>query len=136
MYALSLLAAMACLLLPATTAQELITEDSYFYGQSEPVYPTPQTSGSGAWGEAIAKAQAFVAQLSLEEKTSITGGVSNSSRGCGGNIPGIPRLGFHGLCLSDAGAGVRGTDLVNAYTSGISDGARYDTKSRTMIDRY
>ncbi|PVH81067.1 glycoside hydrolase family 3 protein [Cadophora sp. DSE1049] len=126
MHALSLFAATACLLLPATSAQELITEDSYFYGQSEPVYPTPQTSGSGAWGEAIVKAQAFVAQLSLEEKTSITGGVGNSSRGCGGNIPGIPRLGFPGLCLSDAGAGVRGTDLVNAYTSGISDGASWN----------
>ncbi|KAK0129270.1 hypothetical protein ONS95_001205 [Cadophora gregata] len=126
MYALSLLAATACLLLPATSAQELITEDSYFYGQSEPIYPTPQTSGSGAWGEAIAKAQAFVAQLTLEEKTSITGGVSNSSRGCGGNVPGIPRLGFPGLCLADAGAGVRGTDLVNAYTSGISDGASWN----------
>ncbi|KAH7312929.1 putative beta-glucosidase M [Rhexocercosporidium sp. MPI-PUGE-AT-0058] len=126
MYALSLLAVTASLLLPATFAQELITEDSYFYGQSEPVYPTPQTSGSGAWAEAISKAQAFVAQLSLEEKTSVTGGVRNPSNGCGGNIPGIPRLGFPGLCLADAGGGVRGTDLVNAYTSGITDGASWN----------
>ncbi|KAL2060995.1 hypothetical protein VTL71DRAFT_9047 [Oculimacula yallundae] len=124
-YALSLLAVTASLLLPATFAQELITSDSYFYGQSEPVYPTPETSGSGAWGEAIAKAQAFVAQLTLEEKTSLTGGV-RVSNGCGGNIPNITRLGFPGLCLADAGAGVRGTDLVNAYTSGISDGASWN----------
>ncbi|XMA16627.1 hypothetical protein WAI453_009418 [Rhynchosporium graminicola] len=126
MYVLSLLVVTASLLLPATLAQQLITEDSYFYGQSEPVYPTPETSGTGAWGEAISKAQAFVAQLSLEEKTSITGGVRNPSNGCGGNIPAIERLGFPGLCLSDAGAGVRGTDLVNAYTSGISDGASWN----------
>ncbi|KAG4435600.1 hypothetical protein IFR05_008909 [Cadophora sp. M221] len=126
MYALSLLAVTASLLLPATFAQELITNDSYFYGQSEPVYPTPETSGTGAWGEAISKAQAFVAQLSLEEKTSITGGIRNSSSGCGGNIPSIPRLGFPGLCLADAGNGVRGTDLVNAYTSGITDGASWN----------
>lgn len=133
MYALSLLAATASLLLPATFAQELITDDSYFYGQSEPVYPTPETSAPGAWGEAISKAQAFVAQLSLEEKTGITGGVRNASSGCGGNIPSIPRLSFPGLCLADAGNGVRGTDLVNAYTSGITDGARYGETLQSLI---
>jgi beta-glucosidase len=97
----------------------------YFFGQSEPVYPSPTISAAGGlWADALNKAQAFVAQLTLEEKTNLTGGIRNPANGCGGNIAGIPRLGFPGLCLADAGNGVRATDLVNAYSSGIHDGAR------------
>jgi beta-glucosidase len=91
------------------------------------VYPSPGITGAGGsekYADALNKARAFVSQLTLEEKTNLTGGSRNSANGCGGNIQAIPRLNFTGLCLADAGNGVRGTDLVNAYASGIHDGAR------------
>lgn len=56
-------------------------------------------------------------------QVSLTGGV-NLSTGCSGSVAPIERLGFPGMCLSDAGNGLRGTDLVNAYPSGIHAGAR------------
>jgi hypothetical protein len=58
-------------------------------------------------------------------QVNLTAGVT-ASNGCSGNIPAIARLGFPGLCLNDAGNGVRGPDLVNAYASGISVGASWN----------
>lgn len=55
-------------LLLAAQAQDIITADTFFYGQSEPVYPTPETAGIGAWADAVSKAREFVSQLTLEEK--------------------------------------------------------------------
>lgn len=52
----------------ATIAQDIITDDLVFYGQSPPVYPSPNGTGDGNWGEAYTKARAFVEQLTLEEK--------------------------------------------------------------------
>lgn len=78
---------------------------------------------SGAWADAISKAQALVGQLTLEEKVNLTGGVT-SDTGCAGFIPGIERLGFPGLCLADAGNGLRNTDYVSSWPSGIHVGAR------------
>lgn len=46
----------------------VITEDSYFYGQSPPSYPGPNATGTGAWADAYTKANALVSQLTLEEK--------------------------------------------------------------------
>ena len=103
----------------------VIQNDSYFYGQSPPVYPTPEMTGSGDWHEAFSKAQAFVSQLSLEEKVHLTGGTNNETSACGGYIPEISRLGFPGMCLQDGPAGVRGTDGVNGYPSNVHVGARY-----------
>lgn len=67
-------------------AQE-ITSDSYFYGQSPPVYPSREFhffipvlwrtdngygiakgSGTGGWNVAYARAKALVARMTLEEK--------------------------------------------------------------------
>lgn len=69
---LSLAAASPMLL--AARAQDIITEDTFFYGQSEPVYPTPEASELGAWADAITKAKHFVSQLTLEEKVYIVSG--------------------------------------------------------------
>lgn len=38
----------------------------------------------------------------------------------------MPRIGFQGFCLNDAGNGVRGTDGVNAYASGVHVGASWN----------
>ncbi|KAK7715168.1 hypothetical protein SLS64_003865 [Diaporthe eres] len=106
-------------------AQDIITDDTVFYGQSPPVYPSPNGTGSGDWGESYTKARAFVGQLTLEEKVNLTGGIT-SSTGCSGFIASIPRLNFPGLCLSDAGNGLRSADYVSAWAAGWSVGASWN----------
>jgi beta-glucosidase len=101
-----------------------ITSDSYFYGDSPYVPPAALPSGTTpSWAAAYSKAAAFVAQLTQEEKNNLTFGMSSATTGCVGFIAGIPRLGFKGLCLQDAGNGVRLADGVNAYSSGLHVGA-------------
>ncbi|THC97329.1 hypothetical protein EYZ11_003163 [Aspergillus tanneri] len=95
----------------AATLQN-ITNDSYFYGDSPPVYPSPEGTGTGEWALAYEKAKKLVASLTPEERVKLTAGV-NADNSCSGNIPSIPRLNFPGLCVSDAGNGLRGTDYVN-----------------------
>jgi beta-glucosidase len=102
----------------------VVHQDTHFYGQSPPIYPSPEISGTGGWNDAFSKAQALVLQMTLEEKTSLTGGYPNETSGCGGNIPAITRLGFPGMCLQDGPNGVRAADFVNGYPSGIHVGAR------------
>lgn len=67
-------------------------------------------SGAGDWAAAYVKAKAFVAKLSDDEKVNLTAGVS-ASNGCSGNIQAIDRLGFPGMCVSDAGNGLVSTSL-------------------------
>ena len=107
-------------------AQAVIESDTSFYGESDPVYPSPPGTGTGDWAAAYAKANAFVAQLSLDEKSNLTYGITSLTNGCSGNIPPITRLGFPGMCLQDAGNGVRGTDFVNGYPSALHIGASWN----------
>ena len=44
--------------------------------------------------------------------------------GCPGNIPPMPRLNFSGMCMGDAGQGLRNTDFVSSWPSGMHVGAR------------
>lgn len=46
----------------------VVHEDTFFYGQSEPVYPSPNMTGVGPWAVAFEKARAMVANMTLEEK--------------------------------------------------------------------
>jgi beta-glucosidase len=109
-----------------------IDSDTYFYGQSPPVYPVPEMDEEGAWGDAIALAREFVKSLSLKEKVcrivphllhygadslqvSLTGGTS-SKTGCSGFIGAVKD--FPGMC------GVRNTDFVSSWPSGVHVGAR------------
>ncbi|KAL5319229.1 hypothetical protein ACEPPN_012279 [Leptodophora sp. 'Broadleaf-Isolate-01'] len=105
---------------------QTITDDTVFYGQSPPVYPTPMGKGTGNWAEAYEKAAAMVAQMTMDEKSNLTFGISSTTNGCSGNIPPIHRLGFPGLCLQDAGQGVRATDYVSGFPSGIHVGASWN----------
>lgn len=102
-----------------------ITDDSYFYGQSEAVYPSPEITGLGAWADSYTRAKAFVGRMTLDEKISLTSG-TGVNNGCAGGIVPIPRLNFSGLCLHDAGNGVRETDFVNAWPSGLHVGASWN----------
>ncbi|RFU35240.1 hypothetical protein B7463_g1164, partial [Scytalidium lignicola] len=103
-----------------------ITSDTAFYGDSPPVYPSPVGRGTGNWAAAYAKAIALVSKMTLDEKVNTTAGTSIQLNGCSGNIPPIPRLNFPGMCLSDAGNGVRSTDFVNSYPSGLHVGAAWN----------
>jgi beta-glucosidase len=58
-------------------------------------------------------------------QVSLTTG-AGADTGCAGNIPAISRLGFPGLCLMDAGQGLRGTDFVSGWPSGIHVGASWN----------
>ncbi|PHH76299.1 hypothetical protein CDD80_1641 [Ophiocordyceps camponoti-rufipedis] len=116
-----LLAAAILALLAVAAAPK---DDGFFYGHSPPVYPSPAMTG-GDWAEAYDHARTLVAQMTLVEKVNLTGGVKLGS-GCSGSVMPVPRLGFPGMCLSDAGNGLRATDLVNAYPSGIHVGASWN----------
>lgn len=115
-------------------ANGAIRDDTYFYGQSEPVYPSPQMSGSGNWAHSFEKAKKFVDKLTVEEKVILVSGDESSTgssgtrNGCSGNIRPIPRLNFTGLCLSDAGQGVRATDFVSGFPSEVHVGASWNKK--------
>ncbi|KAI4861740.1 glycoside hydrolase family 3 protein [Hypoxylon rubiginosum] len=111
---------------------QLITDDTYFYGQSEPVYPSPAMTGVGTWADAYTKAVDFVNQLTTEEKVLLASGIASSTgssgtvNGCSGNIDAIPRMNFSGFCLNDAGQGVRGTDFVSGFPSGLHVAASWN----------
>lgn len=64
--------------------------------------------------------------MTLEEMNNITLGIRDGNNGCVGVSGSAPRVGFPGYCLHDAGNGVRGTDGVNAYASGLSVGASWN----------
>lgn len=49
-------------------------EHFWSYGRSPPVYPTPQMSGPGDWAEAYNYAKGMVAQMTNDEKNSLTYG--------------------------------------------------------------
>ncbi|KAF4784956.1 beta-glucosidase [Colletotrichum scovillei] len=93
--------------------------------QSPPVFPSPLGRGKGIWKNAYERATNLVSQLTLEEKVNITRGFAGDNT-CAGNTGSIPRLGWPGMCLHDAGNGVRATDLVNSYPSAIHVGASWD----------
>lgn len=93
---------------------------------SPPFYPTPPTRGQSNWTYAVEKARTFVSSLTLEEKVNLTTGVGWQGGRCVGNIPPIERVGFQGLCLQDAPLGVRLTDGVSAFPSGLNAAATFD----------
>lgn len=68
----------------------------------------------------------MVEKMTLEEMNNITIGMSTEHTGCVGLSGSAPRLGFPGFCLHDAGNGVRDTDGVNAYASGLHIGASWN----------
>jgi beta-glucosidase len=77
----------------------------------------------GGWEEAITKAKAFVAQLTLDEKADM---VTGQAGPCVGNIVAIPRLGFNGLCLHDGPLAIRVADYASVFQAGVSAAATWD----------
>ncbi|RFU79614.1 glycoside hydrolase family 3 [Trichoderma arundinaceum] len=124
MVAIKQIALLAGLIHLIAAAQDAITGDTHFYGQSPPVYPSPEMVGGNEWEAAFQKAKALVGRMTLEEKVNLTAGVTAAST-CSGMIPAIKRLKFPGMCLSDAGNGLRNTDFVSGFPSGIHVGASW-----------
>ena len=65
-------------------------------------------------GEALAKAKAFVAQLTLEGKAWMT---TRQPGPCVGNILPILLLGFSGLCLQDGPLAIHAVDYASTCKS-------------------
>ncbi|QDS71883.1 hypothetical protein FKW77_010160 [Venturia effusa] len=101
--------------------------DHSLYTTSPPVYPSPNITGSGGWEDALVKAKAFVALLTLEEKARLVTGTTGP---CVGNIAPIPRLGFNGLCLQDGPLAIREAVYASVFPAGITAAASWD---RDMI---
>ncbi|TFK45955.1 putative beta-glucosidase G [Heliocybe sulcata] len=97
--------------------------ESGSYGYSPPVYPSPNMTGLGGWQSALAKADAFLSQLTLDEKAQMVTGTPGP---CEGNIAPIPRLGFNGLCLQDGPLGARQADFVSVFPAGVTAAASWD----------
>jgi hypothetical protein len=64
-----------CLLGYAATVAAQFSFEHTQYGSSPPVYPSPQISGAGGWDAALEKAQAFLAELTAEEKAQLATGM-------------------------------------------------------------
>ncbi|KAK5629162.1 hypothetical protein RRF57_004877 [Xylaria bambusicola] len=65
-------------------------------------------------------------QASLASGVTSSTGTTGTLNGCSGNIAAIDRMNFTGLCLTDAGQGVRATDFVSGFPSGIHVGASWN----------
>ncbi|PNY28725.1 Beta-glucosidase cel3A, partial [Tolypocladium capitatum] len=64
--------------------------------------------------------------MTLEEKANLTRGFTRDDNVCAGNTGSVPRLGWPGMCLHDAGNGVRATDMVSSYPAALHAGASWD----------
>ncbi len=92
------------------------------YSTSPPLYPSPPTQGTG-WEAAFAQAEAFVSNLTLEEKAQLVTGTSGP---CVGNIGAVPRLGFDGLCLQDGPLAIRQATYASVFPAGLTTAASWD----------
>ncbi|MCJ1312484.1 hypothetical protein MMC25_006158 [Agyrium rufum] len=111
----------------ATSPDPVTIAGTKEFQSSPPFYPSPWLeSGTGDWGDAVAKARAFVSQLTLLEKVNLTTGVGWEGERCVGQNGAIPRLGFRSMCMQDSPLGVRDTDYVSAFPAGINVAATWD----------
>ncbi|KAK5442681.1 hypothetical protein LTS15_010888 [Exophiala xenobiotica] len=102
------------------------------YSTSPPVYPSPPTQGTG-WEAAFAQAEAFVSNLTVEEKAQLVTGTSGP---CVGNIGAIPRLGFDGLCLQDGPLAIRQATYASVFPAGLTTAASWDRSLMLMRGMY
>jgi beta-glucosidase len=66
-----------------------------------------------------------VSKLTNDEKLQMIKGLSTAG-GCIGNIAGIPRLGFPGICLLDGPTVVGRNELVSVFPAGVTVAASWD----------
>lgn len=64
--------------------------------------------------------------MSIPEKVNLTTGTGWGSGPCVGNTGSVPRLGIPNLCLQDGPNGVRFTDFVTHFPSGLAAGSTFN----------
>lgn len=64
--------------------------------------------------------------MTIPEKVNLTTGTGWGSGPCVGNTGAVPRLGIPSLCLQDGPNGVRFTDFVTHYPSGLAAGSTFN----------
>src|ERR1700761_6883404 len=87
--------------------------------------PNTSTLGAPSWTSSILRARDFVSKLTLPEKINLTTGIDIFGP-CVGNTGSVPRIGFQGFCLQDSPLGVRLTDGVSAFPTGINVAMTWD----------
>ncbi|KAK5019822.1 hypothetical protein LTR39_000107 [Cryomyces antarcticus] len=113
----------ACVLLVSASSALGQGFDHSLYTSSPPVYPSPNATGAGGWQNALSRANAFVSQLTLEEKARMVTGTTGP---CVGNIAPIPRVGFNGLCLHDGPLAIREAVYASVFPAGVTTAASWD----------
>lgn len=78
------------------------------------------------WQKAYDKARKLVEKMSITEKVNLTTGTGWGSGPCIGNTGSVPRLGIPELCLQDGPNGVRFTDFVTHFPSGLAVGSTFN----------
>lgn len=72
------------------------------------------------------KAKEVVDKMTIVEKVNLTTGTGWGSGPCIGNTGSVPRLGIPNLCLQDGPNGVRFTDFVTHFPSGLASGSTFN----------
>lgn len=90
---------------------------------SHPLSFSDNATGGKAWKNAFTKASKLVAQMTLDEKANMTGGVVGR---CAGTLGSVPRLGIPEFCLEDGPAGVRYVHGVSQFPAGLTAAATWD----------
>lgn len=94
---------------------------------TRPFYPLPEAGAlKDVWTKAFSKARKLVEKMLTVEKVNLTTGSGWGSGPCIGNTGLVPRLGIPSLCLQDGPNGVRFTDFVTAFPSGLAAGATFN----------
>ncbi|CAI5756194.1 unnamed protein product [Candida verbasci] len=78
------------------------------------------------WQKAYERARKVVDKMSITEKVNLTTGTGWGSGPCVGNTGSVPRLGIPNLCLQDGPNGVRFTDFVTHFPSGLAAGTTFN----------
>ncbi|CUM66716.1 uncharacterized protein PRCAT00004395001 [Priceomyces carsonii] len=95
--------------------------------ESPPYYPSPVGGRlENTWQEAYEKARNLVQNMTIVEMVNLTTGIGWGSGPCVGNTGSVPRLGIPSFCLQDGPNGVRFTDFVTNFPTGLAVGATFN----------
>lgn len=78
------------------------------------------------WNKAYDKARKLVEKMELIEKVNLTTGTGWGSGPCVGNTGSVPRFGINSLCLQDGPNGVRFTEFVTHFPSGLATASTFN----------